>query len=392
MSRWPRVSVLAPMTEEQFKPLRIGKLTLKNRMALAPLTRHRSTLEGVPTELNVEYYRQRAGAGLLITEGVYPSDMGKGYLFTPGLVSQAHVAGWRKVTDAVHREGGAIFCQLMHVGRLSDPLILPGNVEPIGASAVHPDPTARHYTVNCPRPKRPYPKPRALLHAEVLGVIGEYQRAAMLAREAGFDGVEIHAASGYLPMQFLSTNTNVRSDEFGGSVEKRAAFLLACVDASIAATEQSFVAVKIGPGWTFHDVFDTAPIATYSHVTRELAKRNIAYLQVGNYGMDWDVHGALRPLFPGPYMVVAGYTRASGAAAIRTGTADLVAYGQAYLANPDLADRYQQGRGINRPIIATYYTQGAAGYTDYPTFDQADPAQLLPVDSAPTPISAEATG
>lgn len=387
-----RASVARLMSDSLFMPLRVGNLQLRNRMALAPLTRHRSTLEGVPTDLNVEYYRQRAGAGLLITEGVYPSEMGKGYLFTPGLVSPAQAAGWRRVTDAVHREGGAIFCQLMHAGRLSDPLILPGNVEPVGASAVQPDPTARHYTINCPRPKRPYPQPRALTHSDVLNVIEEYRRAAVLAREVGFDGVEIHAASGYLPMQFLSTNTNLRTDEFGGSVEKRAAFLLAVVDAASAAVGSAFVAVKVGPGWTFHDVFDTDPIATYTHVTRELSKRRIAYLQVGNYGMSWDVHATLRPLFEGPYMAVAGYTRASARAAIDGGTADLIAFGQSYLANPDLADRYERGLGINRPNVATYYTQGAAGYTDYPTYDRADPDQLLPVDAAPTPISAEATG
>jgi N-ethylmaleimide reductase len=375
-----------------FQAIRVGNIMLRNRMALAPLTRHRSTLDGVPTELNVEYYRQRAGAGLLVTEGCYPSEMGKGYLFTPGLVTRAQVAGWRRVTDAVHTEGGAIFCQLMHVGRLSDPLILPGNVTPLAPSAVQPDPLARHYTINCPRPKRPYPYPRAMTRDDVLMAIDDYRRAAILAREAGFDGVEIHAASGYLPMQFLSTSTNLRDDAYGGSVHHRARFLLDCVDAIGAAVGPAFVAVKISPGWTFHNVFDDTAIETYTHVTRELSARHIAYLQVGNYGMDWDVHGMLRPLFDGPYMAVAGYTRASAIQAIEAGRADLIAFGQAYLANPDLADRYRQGHGINRPHIDTYYTQGATGYTDYPTFNDADPAKLLQVDSPPTPISAEATG
>ena len=263
---------------------------------------------------------------------------------------------------------------------------------PIAPSAVQPDPTARHYTVSCPRPKRPYPEPRALTHAEILGVIDDYRRCAMLAQQAGFDGVEIHAASGYLPMQFLSTNTNLRTDQWGGSVEKRAAFLLACLDTMIAATSPGFVAVKIGPGWTFHDVFDDHPVATYTYVVRELSKRGIAYLQVGNYGMDWDVYGTLRPLFDGPAMFVAGYTRQSAAAAINAGGADMIAFGQAYISNPDLAERYRHGQDITRPDIATYYTQGAEGYTDYSVFADTAPERLQPVDSPPTPLSAETTG
>jgi N-ethylmaleimide reductase len=370
----------------------IGNIKIRNRIALAPLTRHRSDINGVPTDLNVEYYRQRASGGLLVTEGTYPSDLGRGYLFTPGLVNADQVAGWRRVTDAVHAAGGAIFCQLMHVGRLSDPLILPDGMDPIAPSAVQPNPTARHYTINCPRPKRPYPQPRAMQHADILRAIDEYQQAARLAVQAGFDGVEIHAASGYLPMQFLSTNTNQRTDEFGGTVERRAAFLLACVDAIAAAAGPSFVAVKVSPGWSFHDVFDDDPAATYGYVAAQLSKRRIAYLQVGNYGMTWDVFGAMRCRFEGPLMAVAGFTRQSAAQLIGAQGADLVAFGQAYLANPDLPDRYQSGRGINRPNITTYYTQGAAGYTDYPCFAQSDPAALLPVDSSPTPISAETTG
>lgn len=268
-----------------FSPLKVGNVTLKNRMAMAPMTRQRSGLDGVPTDLNVEHYAQRASAGLIVTEGIFPSEMGCGYLFTPGLCNDAQMQGWKRVTDAVHARGGAIFGQIMHVGRLSDPLMLKGE-QPMAPSAVRPDPKARHYTVNCPRPKRPYPEPRAMTHAEVLRTIDEYARSAALAKQAGFDGVEVHAASGYLPMQFLSTNSNVRTDEWGGSVEKRAAFLLAVVDAMIAATDPGFVAVKIGPGWTFHDVFDDDPVATYTHVVKELSKRGIAYLQIGNYGMD----------------------------------------------------------------------------------------------------------
>ena len=374
-----------------FTPTRIGGVTLRNRLAMAPMTRQRSTLDGVPTELNVEYYRQRASAGLLVSEGIYPSPMGKGYLFTPGLHTDAQTQGWRRVTAAVHGAGGVIFGQIMHVGRLSDPLMLDGE-QPVAPSAVQPDPKARHYTVNCPRPKRPYPVPRALSHAEVLGVIDEFRDCAVRARQAGFDGVEIHAASGYLPMQFLSTNTNLRTDEWGGSVPRRAAFLLACVDAMVAATSAGFVAVKFSTGWTFHNVFDDDAVATYSHAVGELSRRGLAYLQLGDYAVGWDVYGTLRPLFDGPAMFVAGFSRPSAAEAVQAGRADLVGIGQAYIANPDLADRYEQGWALNRPEIATYYTQGAEGYTDYPVFADSDPARLQSVDAAPTPISPETTG
>lgn len=365
-----------------FQPITLGDTRVRNRLAMAPCTRQRAHLDGTPTDLMVDYYRQRAGAGLLISEGISPSIGGNGYLFAPGLYTDAHQAGWRKVTDAVHREGGAIFGQIMHVGRLSDPLILPHGMMPVSASAVRPDPLARHYTVNCPRPKRPYGTPQALTTAGVRQVVAEFAECARRAREAGFDGVEIHAASGYLPMQFLSTNTNQRDDAYGGSIANRARFLLECVEAMQAATTPGFVAVKIGPGWTFHDVFDDDPIATYSHVAAELAKRGIAYLQVGNYHQPWDVHGTLRPLFDGPMIGVAGFTRASAAEAIASGRLDMVAFGQAYIANPDLAERFAKGLPLNAPDSSTFYTQGAEGYTDYPLYAEADPTSLIPVDSA----------
>ena len=380
-----------PAIDALFQPLRVGNITVKNRIAMAPMTRQRSSLDGVPTDLNVQYYRQRASAGLLVSEGIYPSPMGRGYLFTPGLHNDAQTEGWRRVTDAVHAAGGAIFGQIMHVGRLSDPLMLDG-AQPIGPSAVQPDPLARQYTINCPRPKRPYPTPRALGHDEILGVIDDFRDCAVRAERAGFDGVEIHAASGYLPMQFLSTNTNLRDDAWGGSIEKRAAFLLACVDAMIAATSPGFVAVKLSPGWTFHNVFDDDAVATYSHVVRELSKRGIAYLQLGDYAVGWDVYGTLRPLFDGPVMFVAGFTQPSAAAAIAEGRADLIGFGQAYISNPDLAERYRNSWPINRPQVETYYTQGAEGYTDYPVYADSDPAQLQPVDAPPTPLSPLTTG
>lgn len=377
---------VAPPIERLFEPLQVGRTQIRNRLAFAPCTRQRSDLDGTPNALNVEYYRQRSGAGLIVSEGIYPDDMGKGYLFSPGLCTESHVLGWRRVTDAVHAAGGAIFGQIMHVGRLSDPLMLPGGATPIGASAVQPDPTARHYTVNCPRPKRPYPTPRALSTREVRDVIDHYKRCAQMADRAGFDGVEIHAASGYLPMQFLSTNTNLRDDEFGGSVERRANFLLNCVDAMAEVKGPGFVAVKISPGWTFHNVFDDDPVATYTHVARELSKRQIAYLQVGDFGSDWDVFGKMRAAFEGPMMAVVGFTRARGAQTLADGTADLIGYGQGYMANPDLERRYANGWPLERPRHETYYTQGAEGYIDYPRYEDSPLKDVVGVDDYPTPI------
>jgi N-ethylmaleimide reductase len=368
--------------EVLFQALRLGNVTVRNRLAMAPCTRQRAHLDGTPTEMMVEYYRQRAGAGLVITEGISPSANGLGYFCMPGLFNDDHQAAWREVTDAVHREGGAIFGQIMHVGRLSDPLMLPRGMTPVSASAVQPDPTARHhYTVHCPRPRRAYGTPRALGTAEVEGVVAEYGQSARRAKAAGFDGVEIHAASGYLPMQFLSTNTNRREDIYGGTVENRARFVLECVEAMQRATNPGFVAVKVSPGWKFHNVFDDDPVATYTHLSQELSKRGIAFLEVGNYGQPWDVHATLRPHFHGPMIGVAGFGRRMAAEAIAQGRLEMVAFGQAYIANPDLAERFRTGAQLNEPDRATYYTQGAEGYIDYPMLGETHTCPLVDVDS-----------
>lgn len=372
--------------ERLLSPFSLGNVTLANRVVMAPMTRQRSRIDGMPVDVNRLYYQQRASAGLIITEGLYPSLMGKGYVFAPGLVSEDHATGWREVTDAVHADGGVIFAQIMHAGRISDPLMLPQGNVPVAPSSVQPDVHARHYTVNSPRAARPYGQPRALSTSEVYDVIAEFARCAMLAQAAGFDGVEIHAASGYLPMQFLSPNTNVRTDEFGGSIANRARFLLNIVDAMQKATNAGFVAVKLSPGWTYHDVFDDDAEETYAHVTRELSSRGLAYLHVGNFGQPWDVHGLLRPLFDGPYLVTSGYTRSSAGALIAAGGADMVAFGQSFIANPDLVNRFRHGWGLNRPDRATYYTQGAEGYVDYPLYGEEGDASLIDIDSQPLPI------
>ena len=362
-----------PDVEALFQSATIGSLRLKNRIVMAPMTRQRASLSGRVTDIMIDYYRQRASAGLIVSEGIYPCRRGCGYLFSPGLHDDLQQAGWRDITDAVHSVGGAIFAQIMHVGRLSDPLILDG-AAPLAPSAVQPDPTARHYTINSPRPKRPYPRPQAMTHAEILATVDAFADCAVRARAAGFDGVEIHAGSGYLPMQFLSPNTNLRSDEWGGSVERRTAFLLACVDAMAGATHPGFVAVKISPGWTFHDVFDPDAAATYGHLARALSLRGIAYLQIGDYGVGWDVYGTLRPLFDGPIVQVSGFSRYTGAAAISGGGADLVGFGRAFISNPDLSERFRYGWPTSRAEPATFYTQGSEGYTDYPVHALSDPA------------------
>jgi N-ethylmaleimide reductase len=351
-----------------FSPIQVGEVTARNRIAMAPCTRQRAHLDGTPTDIMVDYYRQRAGAGLIISEGISPCAEGNGYLFAPGLYTDDQQAQWARIAAAVRAEGGAIFAQIMHVGRLTDPLILPRGAVPVAPSAVRPDPTGGLYTVTCPRPKRPYPEPHALTTAEVEAVVETYAACARRALAAGFDGVEVHAGSGYLPMQFLSPNTNRRTDRYGGGPPGRARFLLECVEAMQAATRKAFVAVKFSPGWTFHDVFDDNPLETYAYAAQALSRLEIAYLQVGNYGVGWDVLAALRPHFRGPFMGVVGFTRATAAAAVAARDLDLVAFGQGFIANPDLVERFQQDWPLNPLDVETLYTQGAEGYTDYPAY------------------------
>jgi N-ethylmaleimide reductase len=353
--------------EPLFNPLRLGAINAPNRLVYAPCSRHRARVDGTPTDMMVEYYRQRASAGLIIAEATAVSAMAYPYFFIPGMHADSHVAGWRKVTDAVHAAGGRIALQLFHGGRIGDTLMTPGGATPVAPSAVRPDPLARHYTVSCPRAKRSYGTPQALSTQGVRAVVQEFASAAVRSLAAGFDAVEVHAASGYLVMQFLTPNTNQRTDEYGGSIERRASFLLECVAAMQAVTRKDFVAVKISPGWTFHDVFDDAPAATYSYVAQELSRLQIAWLQVGAYGQDWDVYGTLRPLFKGPMLGVGGFTRSVAAQAISSGLLDAVAFGQAFMANPDLAERFRNGWKLNAIDADTFYTQGVEGYSDYPT-------------------------
>ncbi|UOD28807.1 alkene reductase [Massilia violaceinigra] len=350
-----------------FTPLELGQLTLPNRIVMAPMTRSRSDdASGVPSAAVATYYAQRADAGLLITEGTFPGPMGKGYVRTPGIHTDAQIAAWKEVTDAVHRKGGRIFMQLMHCGRMSHPDMLPGGAAPLAPSAVKPAGTV--YTATGPLELT---LPRALTTSEVQGVIDEYRSATRNALAAGFDGVELHAASGYLPEQFLSSSTNVRTDEYGGSLENRARFILDVLAAMVAEAGGARVGIKIAPEMGFNDISDATPRETYGYLVRQFAPLKLAYLHVAQFTTAFDYHAALRPLFAGAYLQGGGLAKESADAAIGAQRADAAVFGGLYLANPDLVQRLRQDAPLNTPDSATFYSPGTAGYTDYPTLDEA---------------------
>jgi N-ethylmaleimide reductase len=333
---------------------------------MAPMTRSRADDAGVPTELVPTYYAQRASAGLIISEGIYPSPMGKGYVRTPGIHSDAQVAAWKKVTDAVHAKGGLIFAQIMHAGRISDPSFLPGGATPVAPSAVRPN--GQSYTDDG---LKPHVTPRALEIGEIAGVIAEYAQATRRALEAGFDGVELHAASGYLPMQFLSSGTNLRTDRYGGSAENRARFIVETLQAMTAVAGADRVGIKLSPEMAFNDVTDAGPPETYATLVAAIGDMGLAYLHVTPYGKDTDYHALLRPLFRGIYFAGAGLTRGTAEQLLRDGKADAAVFGTLFLANPDLPERFRRGAGLNAPDQSTFYLPGAKGYIDYPALEQA---------------------
>ncbi|WP_198373067.1 alkene reductase [Roseomonas rosulenta] len=347
-----------------FAPARIGDVDVKNRIAMAPMTRNRSP-GAVPNELNALYYAQRASAGLIITEGTTPDAGGRGYIDIPGLYDAAQVAGWRKVTGAVHAKGGRIFVQLMHTGRISHPDFLDGGT-PVAPSAI-----AAAGAIFTKEGQKPHPVPRALAAEEIPGVIATYGRAARLAIEAGFDGVEVHGANGYLPSQFLSTNANLRTDEWGGSVANRARFLLGAVEAAARAIGAGRVGLRVNPGATFNDVADTDPAATLTHIATALKGQGLAYLHLVGGAYSYDAAGIARRSFDGPLMLNGGYDRARAEADIASGRADIISFGSAFLANPDLPERLRTGAQLNAPDTATFYGGNAKGYVDYPALAAA---------------------
>mgnify|MGYP001034769642 CR=1 FL=1 len=352
-----------------FSPLQLGPITLKNRLVMAPLTRNRAGTNGVPQQLNLEYYRQRASAGLIISEGSQISAAAVGYPATPGIHSPEQIAGWRAITDAVHQAGSRMFLQLWHCGRVSHPSLLPGGMAPAAPSAIKPAGEVMTY-----EGMRPYETPHALSLEEISGVIEQYRHASRCALEAGFDGVEIHAANGYLLDQFLRDGSNQRSDAYGGDIANRARLMLEVTEAVCEVWGADRVGIRLSPLQPFNDMRDSDPEATFSHAVDALNRFGLAYLHVtemgsnapGAAGPAFDLR-KLRRIWRGIYIINGGYDRARGDAALAAGDADLVAFGVPFLANPDLPARFAQGAALNPADPATFYGGGARGYTDYPS-------------------------
>ncbi|MBE9116070.1 alkene reductase [Lusitaniella coriacea LEGE 07157] len=355
---------------ELFQPLHLGKIALPNRIIMAPLTRARSGVDRVPNDLMLEYYTQRAGAGLIITEGTHISEQGIGWEQSPGIYTSEQVAGWKKITEAVHQKGGKIVLQLWHMGRASHPDFQPGSVLPVSASAI---PISGE--IHTPNGKKPHPTPRALTLEEIPGVIEQYVTATRNAREAGFDGVEIHGANGYLIDQFLRDCSNHRVDEYGGSIENRVRFLLEVTEAVVREWSRDRVGVRLSPYNPYNDMKDSDPIATFTHAAAALNPLNLAYLHIMEPlpGHPLAVEGveratpSMRREFQNAIILNGGYDAQKGASAIQDNEGDAIAYGVPFIANPDLVTRFQQRAPLNEANPATFYTHDREGYIDYPT-------------------------
>ena len=357
------------MTDKLFTPLTIGTMTLPNRLVMAPLTRNRAAAGNVPQALNVDYYVQRASAGLIISEGTQISPEGQGYLATPGIHSPAQVAGWREVTDAVHAKGGHIFAQLWHVGRVSHTSLQPTGQPPVAPSAIR-----AKTQVYIATGFADASEPRALETDEIARVVDDYRRAAENAKQAGFDGVELHGANGYLVDQFLRDGSNHRTDAYGGDVERRTRFAVEVAEACANAWAPDRVGFRVSPRGTYNDMADRDPATTFGRLAERLSALKLGYLHVveGLPGSMMHTPGAtvapvLRKAFRGAFVLNGGYDAAKAAAAIAAGEADAVAFGVPFLCTPDFVARTKAGKPINPPDFSTLYTPGAKGYTDYPT-------------------------
>lgn len=353
-------------------PLTLGALELKNRVIMAPLTRNRATADRVPTPMMVDYYAQRASAGLIISEATVISEEANGYLNTPGLFNEAQVEGWKQVTQAVHDQAGLIVAQLWHVGRVSHPDLLGGET-PVSASRVQ----QKGY-VSLLRPKREYVVPRALEIAEIQNIVEQYKQAALHAKAAGFDGVELHAANGYLIDQFLQSSTNLREDQYGGSVENRARLLLEVVDALIEVWGADRVGVHFAPRCDDHDMGDDNPRETFGYAMEQLGKRKIAFFFTREYLAEDSISEYMKERSGGvPYIANMQLSREDAIQLLASGKADAVSFGKAYIANPDLYERLLQDAPLNELKLENMIgTDVAAGYVDYPTLAEMETAAV----------------
>ncbi len=352
-----------------FTPITIGAIHVPNRIFMAPLTRCRADVGNVPNELNAEYYRQRASAGLIISEATSVTPRGFGYPNTPGIFTNAQIEGWKKVTSAVHAAGGRMFLQLWNVGRISHSAYQPDGGLPIAPSAIKPK--GKIFTGT---EMLDYETPRALETSEIPGIIAEYAHGAKAAKAAGFDGVEIHNANGYLLDQFLRDGTNHRTDLYGGSIQNRSRLTLEVTEAVVSVWGADRVGIRFSPGGVFNDMHDSNPVATFGHVLKELQAHKLAYAHITQVTAQDVAHGAaagagpreLRAYYPGNIVTAGGFTQESGNQAIAEGWADAIAFGVPFLSNPDLPERFRKNAPLNTPDENTFYASGPKGYTDYP--------------------------
>jgi 2,4-dienoyl-CoA reductase-like NADH-dependent reductase (Old Yellow Enzyme family) len=344
-----------------FSPLQLGDLLLPNRILMAPLTRLRGTLDHVPTSILGEYYAQRASAGLIISEGIPVDPFGVGYPQVPGIWSKEQTEAWKPITAAVHNAGGRIFAQIWHVGRISDPVYLNGQL-PVAPSAI-----AASGHVSQLRPETPFVTPRALLLEEIPGIVEAFRRGAQNAQAAGFDGVEIHGANGYLLDQFLQDGSNHRTDAYGGPIENRARLHLEVADAAISVFGPGRVGMHLAPRSGVHGISDSNLPATFTYLATALGKRKLAFLCAREHIAPDSLGPTLKQAFGGLYVANEAIDQNSAQQLLDEGTADAVAFGKLFLANPDLPKRFALGGPFNAPNPASFYSHGPEGYTDYPT-------------------------
>ncbi len=359
-----------------FRPFTLGDLQLPNRVLMAPLTRSRSKQPGdIPWELNATYYAQRASAGLIFSEATQVSPQGKGYAFTPGIHSDAQVEGWGKITKAVHDAGGRIYLQLWHVGRISRPELQPDGQQPVAPSAIKPKGAQTYIDEQSGLVE--VLEPRALSSEEIPGVVEQFRKGAMNAKQAGFDGVEIHGANGYLLDQFIRSKSNRRNDDYGGTIENRLRFPLMVVDAVVDVWGVDRTGIRVSPTGTFNDMHDDDPVATYGAFAKKLNDKGIAFIEVvedfflGNEaeGRPEEVIRAIRNNFQGAYIANGNYSAGEALKRMQAGLCDLVTFGRLFISNPDLPERFRKGAPLNDYDQDTFYGGDERGYTDYPALD-----------------------